>query len=165
MLNAQAKKILEVAQDVTDDPDVQAGYPDANGNTKVTWCNRALNRMLTRLNGDASLLLEPRGINWTNANTMIQNARKKCERVANGNAAQCHANSGDLVIAMIYNNSGSGHVALVVPDLDDYDDRYGPEIGQAGTLCGIMSARKGFSNFFDSIEYFQVPYLGSGVGG
>jgi len=159
--NEKAKKIVDVIRDVVDDPDVQPGYPNANGDTNVTWCNRALNRMLVMLGGKAELLLEPRGINWTNANTMYRNAGNKCTEISGEKEAQERANAGDLVAVVAYNASGPGHVALVCPDEDEYSSQKGALIGQAGAKCGIMRVLNGFGRF--PVKYFFIPYNNEGL--
>jgi len=157
-MNERAQKIVEVINDVIDDVDVQAGYPDANGNTNVTWCNRALNRMLVMLGGKAELLHEPRGINWTNANAMVRNARVNAERLIDGVTAQSRANAGELVAVVAQNDRGPGHVALVCPDDEEYSETKGVLIGQAGTRCGIMRLRGGFAHLTPAVEFYHIPY-------
>ena len=158
-MNERAQKIVDVINDVIDDKDVQAGFPDANGNTNVTWCNRALHRMLTMLGGKADLLLEPRGINWTNANAMVKNARVKAKRIIDGKEAQLRANAGELVAVVAPNNNGPGHVALVCPDEEEeYSEAKGVLIGQAGTRCGIMRLRNGFAHLTPTVEFYFIPY-------
>jgi len=159
--NERAQKIIDIIHDVVDDNDVQPGYPDANGNTNVTWCNRALNRMLVMLGGKVELLLEPRGIGWTNANSMFNNARKNCTRIQSSRDAQDCANNGELVAVVAYNPKGPGHVALVCPDEREYSDLKGPRIGQAGARCGIMSVYEGFGSM--SVEYYSIPYNSDGL--
>jgi len=161
----KADKIRGVIEDVVDDADVQAGYPDANGNTNVTWCNRALNRMLVMLGGKAGAVLDPAGINWTNANRMVLNARLNLSpRVAgNGKLAQERADNGELIIAVRFNDKGSGHVALVCPNPgEEFNPMRGPLIGQAGKKCGIMYVAQGFGTA--DVEYYHVPYENGGMG-
>ncbi|MDR2019494.1 MAG: hypothetical protein LBQ14_01865, partial [Treponema sp.] len=71
-MNGEAKKIVDKIQEVISRGDVQPGYPDANGNTKTTWCNRGANYIATELGGDMTAFLDKRGINWTTANAMYQ---------------------------------------------------------------------------------------------
>ncbi|MDR2964216.1 MAG: hypothetical protein LBU88_00375 [Treponema sp.] len=156
--NEKAKRIYEVINEVVVMPDVQRGFPDANGNTNVTWCNRALHRILDRLGGQESLLLEPRGINWTNANAMVRNARANTERVSDGGLAQSMANDGSLIVAVAPNDKGPGHVALVCPDVMQYKEELGPRIGQAGLRNGIMYIREGFAHLTPLVEYYLIPY-------
>jgi len=162
-MNERAQKIVEIINDVTDDVDVQAGYPDANGNTKVTWCNRALNRMLVMLGGKVRLVLDHAGINWTNANRMVNNARSNLVCIPDEETAQSRANMGDLIIAVRYNSAGPGHVALVCPDENEFSITAGPRIGQAGARCGIMYAAQGFGQPRSEIEYYHVPYENEGM--
>jgi len=156
-MNKKAIEIIDVINEVTVMEDVQPGFPDANGNTNVTWCNRALYRILTWLNGKAELICEPRGISWTNANSMVVNARKNLFKVIDGKIAQSRANIGELVIAVALNHNGSGHVALVCPDLEIYSEQVGARIGQAGLKNGIMYANQGFAHLFPIVEYYLVP--------
>jgi len=161
-MNKKAQKIIDVINDVVDDEDVQAGFPDANGNTKVTWCNRALNRMLVMLSGKSQYLLEPRGISWTNANAMVKNARKNLTRITDSKEAQDRANAGELIIAVAPNDKGPGHVALVCPD-ESYSESRGILIGQAGAKCGVMRIHDGFAHLVSKVEYYHVPYENDGM--
>lgn len=161
-MNDRARKIIEIINDVVDDVDVQPRYPDANGNTNVTWCNRALHRMLVGLGGEADLLLDPGGINWTNANAMVTNARVNLERVVDGVKAQSLANDGELVVVLAPNRSGPGHVALVCPDETGISGAKGVLIGQAGAKCGIMRLLDGFAHLASEAEYYRVPYIYKG---
>jgi len=153
------QKIIDVITDVVDDEDVQPGFPDANGNTNVTWCNRALHRMLVMLGGKVSLILDPAGINWTNANRMVLNARANLGKITDGVVAQNLANDGRLVIAVQYNPNGPGHVALICP-ITSPNER--PVlIGQAGKRCGIMPLRDGFGS--TDVEFYKLPYETDGM--
>jgi len=156
-MNEKAKQIIDVINEVIIMPDVQAGFPDANGNTNVTWCNRALHRMLTLLGGQVSLLLEPRGINWTNANAMVRNARVNAQRIPDAKMAQERANAGDLIVVVAPNTAGPGHVALVCPDAEGYAENRGPLIGQAGSRNGIMRVSQGFAHLTSFAEYYYIP--------
>ena len=131
-MNERVKEIFEVISEVMVMPDVQPGYPDANGNTKTTWCNRALHRILLWLDGKAELILEPRGLGWTNANAMVRNAKVNLKKVPDGKSAQLLANEGNLVIAVAHNDKGSGHVALVCYDATEYNELNGARIV---TMC------------------------------
>ena len=156
-MNERAKEIIDVINEVVSMKDVQPGYPDANGNTNVTWCNRALHRMLTWLDGKASLICEPRGIGWTNANAMVRNSRANLTRIPDGREAQSRASTGELVIAVAPNDRGPGHVALVCFDENEYRETSGPKIGQAGARNGIMYTSQGFAHLFGLVEYYVVP--------
>ena len=159
-MNDKAKQIVDVINEVVVMPDVQSGFPDANGNTNVTWCNRALHIMLGRLNGQVSLILEPKGIGWTNANAMVRNARANAERVPSAKVAQARANAGDLIIVVAENNSGSGHVALVCPDAEEFSEARGALIGQAGLQNGIMRVYQGFGQrLTPTVGYYFIPYI------
>jgi hypothetical protein len=156
-MNEKAKRIVDVINEVVVMPDVQAGFPDANGNTNVTWCNRALHRMLVMLGGQAGLLLEPRGIGWTNANAMVRNARANAQRVPDGKEAQSRANNGEYIAVVAPNTNGSGHVALVCPDVVEYSESKGVLIGQAGFRNGIMRVQQGFAHLIGLVEYYYIP--------
>lgn len=160
MLNEAAQKIKDVIIDVIADVDVQPGYPDDNGNKNVTWCNRALYRMLMLLNGNTDLLLDSRGINWTSANAMYKNAEKNCVEILSEKSAQERANNGELVAVVAYNPVGSGHVALVCPDEEEYSTEKKTLIGQAGIKCGIMRLKDGFANL--PVKYYSIPLIKRG---
>ena len=153
----KAKRIIDTINAVVVMEDVQPGFPDANGNTNVTWCNRALHRMLVMLDGDVSLLLDPRGINWTNANAIFRNLNERAWKVEGGSYAQARANFGDLIVVAAPNKSGPGHVALVCPDEERFSEEKGPRIGQAGARNGIMYLREGFAHLAPFVEYFHIP--------
>ena len=161
--------VNDVAADVIDDVDVQPGYPDDNdladgvppepGQTNDTWCNRALERMLTAL-GNVILSDNPHtgipDIDYTTANQMAENISNAA---ANPNSsvsyvtaaeAQDAANDGQAVVAAWSNPGGHGHVALVVPDAEDYDPTLGPHISQAGTTNYSPSDNKYVRDTFPS---------------
>ena len=145
--------VNDVAADVIDDVDVQPGYPDDNdladgvppepGQTNDTWCNRALERMLTALGVEHDVILSdnPHGIpdiDYTSANQMANNLANAAQNPDSGvisidaQTAQEYANRGQPIVAAWANPGGHGHVALVVPDDNDYDPELGPHITQAG---------------------------------
>ena len=157
-MNEEAKRVVVVVQQVIRMPDVQPGHPDANGNRNVTWCNRALHRILVNLGARAELILEPRGIGWTNANAMVRNARANLgERIAPA-AAQERANAGEFIIAVAENNQGPGHVEMCVYDTAPFNADRGPKMGGAGATNGFGHAVQRFGNrLFPTIEYYAVP--------
>jgi hypothetical protein len=117
--------------------------------------------MLTMLGGKVELLLEPRGINWTNANAMFRNAGKNCAEIPSGREAQEYANTGNLIAVVAYNTAGPGHVALVCPDNEEYSNQKGTLIGQAGARCGIMRVNNGFGKL--PVKYYLIPYNNEGL--
>lgn len=73
--------IKTVCMNHMEDPDVQEGYPDANGNVyfpgtkiKVTWCHRYANRCLNDLGVDVSDLYYKNSIDWTTVQYMYNKA-------------------------------------------------------------------------------------------
>jgi hypothetical protein len=152
----EAQKIIDTVQKVIGDPDVQPGYPDANGNKNTTWCNRGAHRIATALGGDMMPFLESRGINWTTANAMYNNAVKNGKEIY-GKAAQETANSGGLVLAACYNPKGSGHVAIVCPSDEEYDDALGPLVGETGARCRITHSKMAFEKYGYKARFFVIP--------
>jgi hypothetical protein len=155
-MNEGAKKILERTKEVIRRADVQPGYPDANGNTNVTWCNRAAYLIATGCGGDMRPFLEARGIGWTRANDMYNNAVKNAAEVSAG-AAQDYANAGKLVLAAAYNPRGPGHVAIVCPAEEEFNPEYGPLVGEAGARCRITHSRAAFEKWGYAARFFLVP--------
>ena len=153
-MNGKAQRIIEAINEVIAMDDVQPGFADANGNTNTTWCNRALHRMLVMLGGHADLLLERRGIGWTNANAMASHARTNCRPALEPEAAQKIANEGRLVAAVAFNAVGRGHVALVCP-MRGYNAARGPLVGEAGLLNRIEHVDRAFFGLFP--EYYEIP--------
>ncbi|MDR2964879.1 MAG: hypothetical protein LBU88_03790 [Treponema sp.] len=151
-----AEKIVSGILNVLDNPDVQAGYPDANGNTETTWCNRGANRIAENLGGDMSIFLDPRGINWTTANTMFQNAVKNAKEISDAEAQQ-EANDGGLVLAACYNSKGPGHVAIVCPSDDPFHSELGPLVGETGLKCRIIHSRLAFEKWGFEARFFVIP--------
>jgi hypothetical protein len=152
-----AQRIIDTIQEHLTDHDLQPGYPDANGRTEgVTWCNRGAHRIATILGGDMASFLDARGINWTTANAMYQNAVKNAEEVY-GREAQERANSGGLVLAACYNPKGSGHVALVCPSSEEYDDSLGPLVGETGARCRITHSKLAFEKYGYMARFFIIP--------
>jgi hypothetical protein len=154
-MNEKAQKIAETVKKHLTDPDVQPGYPDANGNTNTTWCNRGAHRIATALGGDMTAFLDKRGINWTTANMMYQNAVDNAQEVY-GIEAQRIANDGGLVLAACYNPKGSGHVAIVCPDDEAYDDTLGPAVGETGAQCRITNSKLAFEKYGYKARFFII---------
>ena len=153
-----AKKIVDKIKEVIVRKDVQPGYPDANGNRNVTWCNRGANYIATELEFDMTPFLEVRGINWTTANRMYQNAVNRAKEIT-GKEAQEMANNGGLVLAACYNPNGSGHVAIVCPSDEKYSDAHGPLVGESGSRCRITSTREAFEKWGYKARFFVIPKL------
>jgi hypothetical protein len=154
-----AQRIIDTIQEHLADPDVQPGYPDANGNTKTTWCNRFAHRIATILGGDMDPFLEKGGINWTSANAMYRNAGEDATEICAraGEVAQFMANDGGLVLAACYNPKGSGHVALVCPSPEEYSDELGPLVGEAGARCRITHSKLAFEKYGYQARFFIIP--------
>jgi hypothetical protein len=153
----EAKRILDMILNVMKDPDVQPGYPDANGNRDTTWCNRGTHRIATRLGGDMTPFLGARGINWTTASDMYRNAVDRQAKEVYGKEAQQRANDGELVLAAAYNTKGSGHVAIVCPSEEEYYDTLGPLIGETGARCRITHSALAFEKYGYKARFFVIP--------
>jgi len=151
-----AQRIIDKINEVIVRKDVQPGYPDANGNTKTTWCNRGVNYIATELGFDMTPFLEPGGINWTTANLMYINALNRTKEIY-GKEAQERANEGELVLAACYNPKGSGHVAVVCPSYEEYDDALGPLVGESGARCRITHSKAAFEKWGYKARYFIIP--------
>lgn len=155
-MNEAAQKIIDKISEVIARKDVQPGYPDANGNTNVTWCNRGANYIASELGFDMSPFLDPKGINWTNANAMFMNAIDRAKEIY-GKEAQERANDGGLVLAACYNTSGPGHVAVVCPSVEEYDDALGPLVGETGARCRIVHSKAAFEKWGYKARFFIIP--------
>jgi hypothetical protein len=155
-MKEEAQKIIDAIQKVIGDPDVQPGYPDANGNKNTTWCNRGAHRIATALGGDITPFLESRGINWTTANMMYYKAVENTEEVS-AREAQALANDGGLILASCYNPKGSGHVAIVCPSGDEYSDDLGPLVGETGAKCRITHSKLAFEKYGYKARFFIIP--------
>jgi hypothetical protein len=158
MESKAAQRIINAVLEVLDDPDVQPGYPDANGNTNTTWCNRGAHRIATMLGGDMAPF-SPKGINWTTANMMYLYAERNARELS-GREAQEAADSGGLVLAACYNPKGSGHVAIVCPAEKGYDEALGPLVGETGTKCRITNSKLAFEKYGYKARFFVIPKKG-----
>jgi hypothetical protein len=152
--------IIDTIKKVMGDPDVQPGYPDANGNRNTTWCNRGANRIAEALGFTMRPFLEERGINWTTANAMYQNAVKNGKEIY-GPEAQRRANDGELILAACYNPKGSGHVAIVCPSEEEYDNGLGPLVGETGARCRITHSKLAFEKYGYNARFFVIPRKGA----
>jgi hypothetical protein len=155
-MTKDALRILDTINNVIPDPDVQPGYPDANGSTKTTWCNRGAHRIAALLGGDMTAFLDARGINWTTANAMYHNAVRNAREVY-GKEAQMRANNGELVLAACHNPGGSGHVAIVCPSDEEYAEELGPLVGETGAKCRIVHSRGAFEKYGYKARFFIIP--------
>jgi hypothetical protein len=147
--------------------DVQPGYPDANGNTNVTWCNRKLYYDNNDTLGSANYasMLEPLGTGYTRANHLGFNLAENYPELDQA-TAQNFANMGLQVRAAWINpdayevpveTAKAGHVASVVANYGIYDPRLGPRISQAGASNGEMWASQGFGAIkLPDVKYYWV---------
>jgi hypothetical protein len=158
-MKESAQRIIDTVKEHLTDPDVQPGYPDANGNTKTTWCNRGIHRIATILGGDMTPFLDARGINWTTANDMYNNADKNAGELS-AREAQKRANDGDLILAACFNPKGSGHVAIVCPSDEEYDESLGPLVGETGAKCRITHSKMAFDKYGYKARFFIIPKKG-----
>ena len=158
-MNENAQKIIDKIKEVIIRKDVQPGYPDANGRTDTTWCNRGANYIATELGFDMTQFLEPRGINWTSANAMYQNAVKNAREVY-GKEAQERANNGELILAACFNPKGPGHVAIVCPAEEEYNGALGPLVGESGARCRITHSKDAFEKWGYQARFFIIPKKG-----
>lgn len=150
------REMLNVMLKITRKKEYQPGYPNANGRPS-THCNEAAVEIIETLGFDSSPFLNPKGIGWTNANDMYRNARSA---TLMGTVSQLNqsllkwqarniANNGGVVLVCAFNIiGGSGHVAVVAPQLPPYKKMDCP-IVQAGAKNGI----------FDLKEIFDAPEL------
>jgi hypothetical protein len=152
----KAKKIVGKIQEVIIRKDVRPGYPDANGSINTTWCNRGAYYIAAELGYDMAPFLDKRGINWTTANMMYQNAVKNAGEIC-AREAQETANSGGLVLAACYNPKGNGHVAIVCPSDEEYDDSIGPTVGESGAKCRITHSKFAFEKYGYKARFFVIP--------
>jgi hypothetical protein len=155
-MNEKARNILEKILVAIRRPEVQPGYPDANGNTKTTWCNRAAHLIAMGCGGDMGPFLEARGIGWTTANAMYLNAEKNAAEISAA-CAQEAANAGKLVLAACFNSKGSGHVAIVCPAEEEFNPGYGPLVGEAGAKCRITHSKNAFEQYGHTARFFLIP--------
>ena len=167
-----AKRLLDTIRAVVAMKDVQPGYPDANGRTDTTWCNRAANRILTTIGYDTSALLNLNkssgkpDIGYTGANAMATNAKSAARNRASGvkevseEEARSLARAGVPVLAVATNSSGHGHVGIVAPNDGDVT-----KIGQAGSRNGVFSVGSAFGSLSPSVHYYALPEKSKSGGG
>lgn len=150
------QEMLNVMLKIIKKKEYQPGYPNANGRPS-THCNEAAVEIIETLGFDSRPFLNPKGIGWTNANDMYVNARSATlmgttlplyKSLFNWEAVES-ANHGGVVLVCAFNIiGGSGHVAVVAPQLPPYKKMDCP-IVQAGAKNGI----------FDLKEIFDAPEL------
>jgi hypothetical protein len=160
---AQRQLLLETVNSVVAMLDVQPRFPDANGNTDTTWCNRAANTILTNMGYDTSALLNRSSgkpdIGYTNANSMAANAKTAANDPSSGvkevseKEARALAQKGVPVLALAANNNAQlhGHAGIVVPDDSDKT-----MIGQAGLYNGIFPVGDAFGILLPNVHYYVM---------
>jgi hypothetical protein len=104
-----------------------------------------------------TIFLDQRGINWTTANAMYRNAVANAEEISD-REAQDRANAGSLVLAGCYNRNGNGHVAIVCPAEEEYDDDLGPLVGETGARCRITHVSNAFEKYGYEARFFLIPW-------
>lgn len=162
--DSSSTALLNEIDTVVAEPDVQPGYPDANGNTDTTWCNRAAYRIVTDSGYDMSAVLQRSpdtgqpDIDWTTANNMAQNAAAAAADPNSGvtpltaEQARNLANTGVPILVVADNPNGPGHAAVVAPSQGDVT-----MIGQAGATNGVMPLTSGFGGLSDSVSFYRLP--------
>lgn len=162
--DTSSTNLSDTINNVLSQPDVQPGYPDANGNTNTTWCNRAAYQVITNTGFDMDEVLSDNpethqpDINWTSANTLAQNAATAAADPNSGvtsvtaEQARNLANSGIPVLAVADNPNGHGHAAIVAPSTGTVT-----MIGQAGATNGVMTLNSGFGSLAGSVHFYQFP--------
>lgn len=160
---AEKQLLLTVIKEEIKKPDVQPGFPDANGRTNVTWCNRAAMRIIDRLGYDYSKVLNKNpynnqpDINWTKANDLATNVNLQSKISGSGyekikrKEARNFANQGIPILAAANNSNGSGHVGIVAPTQNQEDLL----IGQAGSKNGIFSIDSCFGSL--TVHLYTIP--------
>ena len=170
---AEAEAFRQIANQNAALPNVQPGYPDANGQTHydnglpVTWCNRKMyyDTDDTLGSGNYDSMLNPEGIGYTRANHLGFNLAANYPEL-DPVTAQKFANMGLQVRAAWIHPEAyeigptdalSGHVASVVANYGVYDPRRGPRISQAGISNGEMWSVQGFGKTkFPQVKYYWV---------
>jgi len=157
MITNYNKNAITIIESELRKDDVQAGYPmdDEKGiafelrrEKNTTWCNRFLFRVMQRLSGSAVSLCEEKGINFTNANQMIANMENRLVELSES-VVMDKILSGYFVVCGRKNESGHGHVALVI-------GKEGSKImiAQAGKKTGVMSLEEGFGGDLSKVKFF-----------
>jgi hypothetical protein len=90
---------------------------------------------------------------------MYRNAEKKAVEILGG-SAQGLANRGELVLAACFNPKGSGHVAIVCPSEEEYNDELGPLVGESGARCRITHTKYAFEKWGYKPRFFVIPKKG-----
>lgn len=160
-LSAPALNLLDVLEKNLNKLDVQPGYPDWWGDHNSTWCNLLGFRVAIDLRRDITPLLEPGGIDYTNADAAAQNARNASRDIifeCTKNAAQYYANRGCLVLALAEDPhpERSGHMGVVAPS-NNPQHKIDPLIGQQGINPGFREASKSFGE--SEVRYYLIIIL------
>jgi hypothetical protein len=138
---------------------------DANGRP-TTWCNETANAILDELDFDTRIILNPKGIGWTGATAMYDNALAMSKKALSGvfdipgRLAQALANIGIPILAAARDTTPAdgtiSHVGIVCPDEAAYDESLGPFISQAGAKNGNRYSIKSFPGLSDP-KFFLLP--------
>lgn len=147
---------------LTNKREFQPGYPNANG-IASTWCLHFVYFGAKETGFDPSLMVNPKGIGYTNANDSYINARRhkigrKIEFIS-WIDAQKAANNGDFVVISAFNISGGhGHVAVVRPHAGTFSDQTGVRLVQCGEECGVFWQSQIF-NYLELSEpvFYKLP--------
>jgi len=132
------ERIREILENQMYNKKVQPGYPDANGNTNVTWCNRYFMNCIRALI-KAGILTDtllsdyigPKAEDWTTANDIIQNLELKKEyAIAKPDE--------DFLIATFFNRHGNGHICFY-----DVEKSICYNVGKTN---GILTLRQSFGS-------------------
>jgi len=132
-----------------------------------TWCQKTAYRIACSMGYDITPLLDKRGIGYTFADDMYNNA---VSNAGKGDAAvvevtqsmaQELANKGIVVIALAPKNKGAlhGHAAIVTPTKDAFDNKRGPLVGEAGQNTQIVFANEAFWRYKMPEKYFKLSLL------
>jgi hypothetical protein len=126
--------------DLTKKEGLQPGDKDWHGND-ATHCNEYVFEAAEMCGYDCWPLLNPKGIGWTNANSMYQNARhaviNDVIKEVSVERAQELTNQGRFVVVLAYHMfGGHGHCAVVQRFVGLFPWGLGPKIVQAGAENG-----------------------------
>jgi hypothetical protein len=152
---------------------VRPALPAEPGMSKTTtWCNEMANAVLVDAGFDTKPILHPKGIGWTTATALYDNAAA-CAALA-GHAGGCGvyevtarqaqewANRGIPVLAAAKNPNPAqaSHVGIVCPSDDPGDAKGDPWIGEAGAPVtqGFRDAHDSFIKWgLSTPRYFLLP--------
>lgn len=167
MIEQNSERILAKAKEIIERSEYQPGYPMWDDRQKlikagkdpakhkfpgVTWCQAAAYMIMTELGYDMLPLLSDRGIGYTTANAMYENAINAIKsgkiQLVTAREAQALANNGTVCLVLAPGPK-HGHVAVVIPDDKPYDSQTGCFIAQAGSKNG----------FFYEKSIFLAPFI------